>query len=46
MMEYAFLIVGIIFGLLFGLLIGAQAGASYITKRLEEIDRDIESKLR
>ena len=46
MMEYAFLIVGIIFGLLFGLLVGVQAGASYITKRLEEIDRVIESKLR
>ena len=44
-MEYAFLLVGTIFGFLFGLLIGAGAGASYITKRMEEIDRQIESKL-
>lgn len=41
MIEYAFLIVGIIFGFLFGLFIGAQAGASYITNRMEEIDREI-----
>lgn len=45
MIEYAFLIVGIIFGFLFGLFIGAQAGASYITNRMEEIDGEIESKL-
>ena len=38
-MEYAFLIVGIIFGFLFGLFIGVQAGASYITNRMEEIDK-------
>ena len=41
-MEYIFLIIGITFGLLFGLFIGAQIGADYITKRLEEIDKEIE----
>ena len=37
-MEYIFLIIGITFGLF----IGAQIGADYITKRLEEIDKEIE----
>ena len=45
-MEYMFLIIGIIFGLLFGLLIGAQIGADYIIKRLEEVDKEIESNFK
>ena len=40
-MEYIFLIIGITYGLLFGLFIGAQIGADYITKRLEETDKEI-----
>ena len=44
-MEYMFLIIGTIFGLLFGLFIGARAGADYITKRLEEMDKEIESNI-
>ena len=45
-MKYMFLILGIAFGFLFGLFIGAQAGADYITKRLEEIDKEIESNFK
>ena len=45
-MEYMFLLLGISFGLLFGLFIGAQIGADYITKRLEEVDKEIESNFK
>ena len=44
-MEYMFLIIGIIFGLLLGLFIGALAGADYIIKRIEEIDKEVESNI-
>ena len=44
-MEYIFLIIGTIFGLLFGLFIGAWAGAEYIIKRMERIDKEIESNI-
>ena len=44
-MEYIFLIIGTIFGLLFGLFIGEWAGAEYIIKRMERIDKEIESNI-
>ena len=40
-----FLIIGIIFGLLLGLFIGARAGTDYIIKRIEEIDKEVESNI-
>ena len=44
-MEYMFLIIGIIFGLLLGLFNGTRAGADYIIKRIEEIDKEVESNI-